>query len=65
MKDIEIWKLIVPFVIVYSLLVGCSVLVLHKSNANTINDTTEPKTEMPIEVMGKGNSMKVEIDTVK
>lgn len=64
MKDIKIWKLIVPFIIVYSLSIGCSVLVLHKSNANTIKDTTEPKTVMPIEVMGKGNSMKVVKDSL-
>ena len=65
MIGIGIWRRVIVgvivVVVVYVAAVGCSVLVLHGSHGNIVVDSVEPRTDMPIEVMGKGNSI---VDTV-
>ena len=62
------FRVVLLIIIATASLWGCSIMILNHSHGNYLNETTDPQTELPIQVMGKGNTEQLEPlkqDTIK
>ena len=50
---------VVTVMMVLVVMASCSIMILNHSDGNKLRETTDPQTEIPVEVMGRGNSMEV------